>query len=94
LGPQTGADGICPTCTYDPEGLVVYIEIASDFIGSVSGGVLKCGEATYSLDLLPLSADDTAQVNAIDCAAAPVLLSFTVYTDKSATSPVLVIGAQ
>jgi hypothetical protein len=93
--PQPGAEGICPTCTYDPDSALLYIEIDGAFDGSVSGGVLKCGDATFSLGLPVLQAHDTALVSDLQCAAAdPIQLSFTVDGDKSATSPVLEAGPQ
>jgi hypothetical protein len=90
--PQPGAEGTCTTCPYDPDGFVLYIQIDKDFVGEVEGGVLKCGDQTWSLGLETMVANETAQVNGIDCLGAePILLSFKVNDGTSSTSSILAI---
>ena len=100
LAPQPGSTP-CPNCTFDDDENAMFIEIASDYLGTLTDPILIVDTTLYSLDVQPLTAGDRAVVqNLTQVVIAPgdedkVTISFTVETGApspaSDTSPVLVL---
>ncbi len=95
--PQPTSDP-CPACELDYQSPgKLYVEIDEYFSGTLTDATLIIGSATYNLGLGSLSAGDIALVEDIPMLAdssTPVSISFTVNHYSSATSSVLVLGAE
>ena len=100
LVPQPGSTP-CPNCTFDDDENAMFIEIASDYQGTLTNPILIVDTTLYSLDVQPLVAGERAVVQNLSHVVIPqgdedkVTISFTVETGAPSpsadTSPVLVL---